>query len=214
MSLCVLSTKKLSEEEKNTIEAAGVRLIHTDFIRTQPLFLPHLAPTDFVIITSQQALHALELLPKTQKIMCVGEKTKQKIKALGFEVVQSAPYGAQLAELILQKYAQSSFLFLSGSVRSNALPALVEKGVRIIETHAYTTEVFPQKITQHYDAVLFFSPLAVRSFLQENTLEGKKAFCIGTTTEKALRGYPCECAVTPTIAATIAVCLKHLKPTT
>ena len=45
------------------------------------------------------------------------------------------------------------------------------------------------ELRQDYDAVCFFSPSGVRSFAKFNSLEGKKIFSIGQTTEKEIKKF-------------------------
>ena len=37
------------------------------------------------------------------------------------------------------------------------------------------------------DAILFFSPSGIESYLKDNTITDEKCFCIGTTTAEALQ---------------------------
>ncbi|HMU08036.1 MAG TPA: uroporphyrinogen-III synthase, partial [Kaistella sp.] len=46
----------------------------------------------------------------------------------------------------------------------------------------YETELLYPKVEQQYDAVAFFSPSGVRSFVQHNLLNFSKIFSIGETT--------------------------------
>ena len=53
----------------------------------------------------------------------------------------------------------------------------------------YKTNLLYPKISEKYDAIVFFSPSGVRSFAKFNSLENLKLFSIGQTTEKELRKF-------------------------
>ena len=46
----------------------------------------------------------------------------------------------------------------------------------------------PIEIQAKTDALLFFSPSGIHSYLQQNTIENQTCFCIGTTTAATLNG--------------------------
>ena len=53
----------------------------------------------------------------------------------------------------------------------------------------YKTNLLYPKISEKYDAIVFFSPSGVRSFAKFNSLENLKIFSIGQTTEKELKKF-------------------------
>ncbi|TEB40719.1 uroporphyrinogen-III synthase, partial [Flavobacterium circumlabens] len=79
------------------------------------------------------------------------------------------------------------FTFFSGNLRRETLPqALKEADVKFNEIQVYDTSLTPQKIKTAPDAILFFSPSGVESYLKENIIKKEKCFCIGETTADAL----------------------------
>ena len=54
------------------------------------------------------------------------------------------------------------------------------------EIEVYQTNLTPQKITKKLDGILFFSPSAVESYLNLNSIKDETCFCIGETTAEAL----------------------------
>ena len=102
-------------------------------------------------------------------------------------VQENADYASDLGLLIKEKYATHSFTFLSGNIRRNTLPDLLnENNIKWNEAVVYETTLNPKKVTENIDGILFFSPSAIESYLIENKLENETCFCIGTTTAKAL----------------------------
>ena len=84
-------------------------------------------------------------------------------------------------------YRNESYTFFSGNLRRETLPqALKEADVKFNEIKVYETSLTPQKIKTAVDAILFFSPSGVESYLKENTIKKETCFCIGETTAEAL----------------------------
>ena len=191
-SIQIISTKKLSGVHKQELQKAGLELIEADFIKTEnkPFEIKNL--NNNLIFTSQNAVNSVlaasnreEL--KTKNVFCVGLKTKILLSESGFNVVAYTGYASDLAEIITLIYRNESFTFFSGNLRRETLPnALKEAGVKLNEIQVYETSLTPQKIKTVADAILFFSPSGVESYLKENTIKKETCFCIGETTAQAL----------------------------
>ncbi|MRX40843.1 uroporphyrinogen-III synthase [Flavobacterium sp. LC2016-23] len=188
----IVATKKLSGEQKQALVKANIEVIEADFIQTQnkPFELKDL--NENLIFTSQNAVHSVLLNPeseklKTKNVFCVGLKTKILLSESGFNVVAYTGYASDLAEIITLIYRQESFTFFSGNLRRETLPQALKEGeVKFNEIQVYDTSLTPQKIKTAPDAILFFSPSGVESYLKENTIKKEKCFCIGETTADAL----------------------------
>ena len=191
-SIQILSTKKLSGEQKQALTAANLEVIDTDFIQTQNKSFELKDLNENLIFTSQNAVHSIlsnskseEL--KSKNVFCVGLKTKILLSESGFNVVAYTGYASDLAEIITLIYGKESFTFFSGNLRRETLPnALKEANVKLNEIQVYETSLTPQKIKNPTDAILFFSPSGVESYLKENTIKKETCFCIGETTADAL----------------------------
>ncbi|HEX9152885.1 MAG TPA: uroporphyrinogen-III synthase, partial [Flavobacterium sp.] len=113
--------------------------------------------------------------------------TKILLSESGFNVVAYTGYAADLAEIITLIYANESYTFFSGNLRKETLPkALKEAKVKFNEIQVYETSLTPQKIKTPVDAILFFSPSGVESYLKDNKIKNELCFCIGTTTAESL----------------------------
>jgi uroporphyrinogen-III synthase len=64
--------------------------------------------------------------------------------------------------------------------------AFKENGIKFNEIQVYETTLQPQKIKANPEAILFFSPSGVKSYLKHNTIHKQICFCIGDTTAEAL----------------------------
>lgn len=188
----ILSTKILAEYQKKPLIEAGLELIENDFITTKIKSFDLKNINESLIFSSQNAVESILQHPdleklKTKKVYCVGLKTKGLLADNGFEVVAYTGYASDLAEIITLIYKSETFTFFSGNLRRDTLPeALKEAEVVFNEINVYETTLTPHKIKSSVDAILFFSPSGVESYLKENTLKKESCFCIGETTASAL----------------------------
>ena len=191
-SIQILSTKKLTGEQKQALVKANLEVIEADFIQTQNKSFELKDLNENLIFTSQNAVHSVLADPKSEKlksknVFCVGLKTKILLSESGFNVVAYTGYASDLAEIITLIYRNESFTFFSGNLRRETLPnALKEAHVKLNEIQVYDTSLSPQKIKTAVDAILIFSPSGVESYLKENTIKKETCFCIGETTAEAL----------------------------
>ena len=191
-SIQILSTKKLSGEQKQVLTDANFEVIDTDFIQTQNKSFELKDLNENLIFTSQNAVHSILSHPeaeelKSKNVFCVGLKTKILLSENGFNFVAYTGYASDLAEIITLIYRSESFTFFSGNLRRETLPqALKDADVKFNEIQVYDTSLIPQKIKTVVDAILFFSPSGVESYLKDNTIKKETCFCIGETTADAL----------------------------
>ena len=190
----ILSTKTLLNNQKQALVNANFNVIEVDFIHTKSQAFKLNEINDNLIFTSQNAVQSFLLDPKsedlkTKNFFCVGLKTKILLSESGFNVIAYTGYAADLAEIITLIYANESYTFFSGNLRRETLPeALKEAKVKFNEIQVYETTLTPQKIETSVDAIMFFSPSAIESYLKENKIKNETCFCIGTTTSSALEG--------------------------
>ena len=215
----ILSTKILAEYQKKPLIEAGLELIENDFISTQIKSFELKNINESLIFTSQNAVESILQHPeleklKTKKVYCVGLKTQSLLTDNGFEVIAYTDYAADLAEIITLIYKSESYTFFSGNKRRDTLPnALKEVGVVFNEIEVYETTLTPQKIKGTVDAVLFFSPSAVESYLADHKLKNEICFCIGETTASALENKTKNIIVAeqPTIEDVIEAIIEEYK---
>jgi uroporphyrinogen-III synthase len=191
-SIQILSTKKLSSEQRQALKNANLEVLEADFIKTQNKSFELKDLNENLIFTSQNAVHSILSNPKAEElksknVFCVGLKTKILLSENGFNVVAYTGYATDLAEIITLIYGRESYTFFSGNLRRETLPqALKDADVKFNEIKVYETTLQPQKIKTAVDAILFFSPSGVESYLKDNTIKKETCFCIGETTAEAL----------------------------
>ena len=195
-SIQILATKILSANQKQELVKAHFQVIEADFIKTETENFELTELNDNLIFTSQNAVRSFLKNPKQEELIqqlrnknvfCVGLKTKILLSEAGFNVVAYTGYASDLAEIITLIYANESYTFFSGNLRKDTLPkALAEAGIKCNEIQVYKTSLTPHKIKEAVDAILFFSPSGVESYLKENKIKKETCFCIGETTAEAL----------------------------
>lgn len=213
----ILATKKLSELGKQKLLGAGFYLDEIEFIKIELLPVRAEKSLENIILTSINALKSLlQQVPierlEESSFFVVGSQTSQELLSLGLRVTELKPYGEQLAEIILNKHFTKSFTYFSGNLRRDLLPKmLIDNGISLEEKTAYRTVLNPIKLDRKYDAILFFSPSGVSSFLTNNTLGDEMCFCIGRTTASALEDKTPNIliATTPNVESLTDLCVKH-----
>ena len=221
--ISILSTKTLSNEQRQAFLDADFDLLEQDFIEVKNNLFELNKINDNLIFSSQNAVLSLmeqngwEVL-KTKTVFCVGIKTKDLLELNGFKVAVYMDYASELAEIITLIYNKENYTFLSGNLRMETLPnALKSAGITFNEIEVYQTTLAPFKISEQekFDGIMFFSPSGVESYLTNNKIKKEICFCIGTTTAKALelkKIKNIEIAEIPTIDEVIVAVLEYYKP--
>jgi len=200
----ILSTRLLDDEFTCELEGEDILVDSLAFIKTEPVSATELrkkiqealAMTTTVVFTSANAVEPVaskkESQQLIQKIFCIGHSTKQSVvKYFGERSIAGVADNAKgLATAILDANV-SELIFFCGDQRRDELPALLKKHkVNVKEITVYTTIAIPEKIEKKYEAILFFSPSAVKSFFEYN-LPGDQTvlFAIGNTTAEEIKNY-------------------------
>lgn len=215
----IVSTKKLSERQKQQLLSAGFSVFDEDFIRIQNKDFEIETINDYLIFTSQNAVESVlrnkKLIEiKSRKCFCVGEKTKTLLEENDFEVIADSDYAAELGSLICNQYSKNSFTFFCGNIRRDVLPdALRLVQITLDEIEVYETILTTYEIPFIPNGILFFSPSAVESYLHENKIENENCFCIGNTTAEALKYVTPNRIIAnqPTIESVVMKCIENYK---
>ncbi len=192
--ISILSTKTLSDEQRQVFLDANIDLLEQDFIAIENNNFELNNINQNLIFSSQNAVSSLieqtdfENL-KSKNCFCVGIKTKELLEQNGFKVDVYMDYASELAEIITLIYNKESFTFFSGNLRKETLPkALKNAGIQFNEIEVYQTKLSPFKISKEekFDGIIFFSPSGVESYLKDNKIKTETCFCIGETTASSL----------------------------
>ena len=223
----ILSTKTLNASVKTQLEQNGFMLIEKDFIAIKNAINSHsvkkihtISDGDVVIFTSANAVEIVKDLLDHDiniKVFCISGKTRESIET-NFPkatIIDVAPYGSELGKKIIATGIRRA-IFFCGNIRRDELPALLQQNNITVDEHiVYNTIQTPRQISECYDAILFFSPSAVKSFFAVNELNSDAiCFSIGTTTAAEIEKYAGNkiiIAETPT-QETLAIQInKHFK---
>ncbi|PKH66820.1 uroporphyrinogen-III synthase [Flavobacterium sp. ALD4] len=219
----ILSTKTLSDEQRQAFLDANFDLLEQDFIEIKNNLFELNKINNNLIFSSQNAVLSLleqngwEIL-KTKSVFCVGIKTKELLEVNGFTVDVYMDYASELAEIITLIYNKESYTFLSGNLRKETLPeALKSEGIIFNEIEVYQTTLAPFKISEQekFDGIMFFSPSAVESYLTNNKIKNEICFCVGNTTAKSLELNKVKnivIAEIPTIEDVIIEVIQYYNP--
>lgn len=193
----MLFTRPLDEEtqerlRENAIEATCISFIETTALPDEEitaLLAPISSSRKNVAFTSMNAAEAVGKNARDVhqwNIFALGTATldvvnkyfdKEQVIATGFNA-------SSLADAIIDKGNIDEIVFFCGDQRREELPRkLRERGIHVNEITVYTTAELNHTVEHWFDAVVFFSPSAVRSFFSVNTLDPtSKIFAIGETT--------------------------------
>ncbi|WP_143306985.1 uroporphyrinogen-III synthase [Chitinophaga vietnamensis] len=201
----ILCTRPLDHSLVANALRQGLIIDIQEFIRITPLDNPALT-ANIGHISSQPlvftSMHAVDILaqqflhgrpPGNARICCISGNTRQHAEAAfpGCEILAAAPYGKELAEMIIQRGSIHEVNFFCGTQRRDELPSILRQAnITVNEYVIYENSPAPAAVQQHYDGILFFSPSAVSSFFSMNR-PGASTICfaIGRTTAAALKEH-------------------------
>ena len=214
----VISTKVLTEAQRLLCHE-NVIIKSDDFIkvslnRIRPQILQ--AEIENVIITSKNAVEALvtnysATALQFKNIYCVGRRTKRLIEQKIGPVKHFAKNAKALDKHLVEYIEGTEVTYFCSNIRLEDLPHLLEENhIKVNEVEAYQTKYDSKTVETSVEAVMFYSPSTVESFIKEN----KKtviAFCIGETTAKEARKHfkDVRVAKIPTVESVIELVNKH-----
>ena len=213
----VLSSKILKPNQKAILTSPTISYTQYDAIAIKfiPFEIPE-NPKNNYIFSSKNAVAAVlkkNTLKKETQLFCVGKKTANTLIQKGFTVTEIAKNAASLAALIIKKHGDKKFTFFCGDLKRDELShALKEAKISLKEVIVYKTTLMYKKFSENFEALLFFSPSGVASFVKYNNFGNAKIFCIGSTTASEAKKYSHKVytAKQPTIEDTLQLAKQHL----
>ena len=214
----VYSTKSLSISQAKLL-GKDIAYESSDFIKIRPnRIAPKVIKEEIknVIFTSKNAVDAIlssftkdEL--KFKNIFCVGRRTKKLIEQKIGPVNHSEKNATKLAAYLSKEIKGQKVTYFCSDQRLDILPdTLSENGISVNEITAYKTMYSPISVDEKFKSILFYSPSAVKSYLQLNSTD-KVAFCIGESTEREARKHfeHVIVAKVPTVESVIEIVNLH-----
>ena len=210
-NLTILSTKilkpyiknQLLDNDFNVVEHDFIKLINIDAPEAKNVISTHLR--NYIFTSKNGVKSFVEYLEKNKitlnkksNFFSLSGETQIALEHEGYKVNVSRDNAQSLANEIISTSKETSFIFFCGDKRRDELlDALQHAGLQLTEIVLYKNILQPIKVSVKYEAVLFFSPSAVQSFFEENTLaKTVQCFCIGYTTANALKEYKLNNKVT------------------
>ena len=206
----ILSTKLLREATMSQLAAAGIAVVAKPFIRIDipgQITLPRAQRAD-AIITSVNAVKALtgirQLLPPFQTVYCIAGSTEAMVKETFDAEVISRTYAAELVEVIVSAAHIYPLWFFKGDKALPTIPeGLTKAGITFEAIEVYQNMAIPHMLKEDFEAILFFSPTAVESFMQYNIIpDNTITFAIGKTTAAALAPFAKQVVISETTSET------------
>jgi uroporphyrinogen-III synthase len=211
----VLSTKKLTPFQREIISNTNISIVAYDAISIEKLPFTNEVVIENAIVTSQNSAKTLiKSIAQLKNVFCVGEKTAALLIENNYNVVKTAKNASELAVFIVKTHKNDSFVFFCGNKRRDELPRILsENKVEFTEEILYKTTLVSQKFDKKFNAILFFSPSGVESFVQENSLKNSVVFCIGNTTAYEAKKHTSNIVVASqaTIEYTIDGLIRYFK---
>ncbi|ARN78542.1 hypothetical protein BST97_11400 [Nonlabens spongiae] len=189
----ILSTKKLTEAQKELVLNSGVGLVHFDILKITTQVLDQNLTGDAIIITSKNAIPALHEIEKKKPVFVVGTVTASLLNE--FDIKHVANNARDLAEHIINHHSELRFDYLCGDHRRDELPDLLRsKNIELKEQVAYRSAAVSKSFDRTFAAVLCYSPRGVLAFAKANSSKNNLepstiAVCIGNTTAATAQDY-------------------------
>ena len=214
----VYSTKSLTETQ--------VQLFHENIIPDSNDFIkislnrisPHILKSKLenVIITSKNTVESILTNTsvddlKFKNIYCVGRRTKRLVEQRIGKVKHTENNAKKLAEYLVEYMDGTEVTYFCSDLRLDDLPKILEENnIAVNEIEAYQTKYNALKINETVEAVMFYSPSTVQSYMSKNT-DNVIAFCIGESTANEARKHFKDVRVSkiPTVESVIELVNEH-----
>jgi len=192
----LLVTKNIDPDFRSRLLNLGCAVVEYPFIRKKALGYTLQNTSPNWIFTSSFAAKLAAKLPgglatlRNKKLFCVGKKTAAVFSKNNQKVVKIAQNAADLANFIVKNHKNEAFSFFCGTLRRLEIETHLKQHNIKLDLHIlYDTELQPKTFTNPFEGVVFYSPSAVKSFVQNNDFENKTAFCLGDTTAAEARKH-------------------------
>lgn len=168
------------------------------------------------LITSQNSVEAIKELDLKGNFYVVGQKTSEQLIQNNFKVEVVKNYASELAEFILENESPKEWLFFCGNNRRDELfEKLIPKGHSIQEIQCYESNPVHHDLNgKEFDAIAFFSPLGLKSYLKNNKISTETVlFSIGKTTSEEIKIHTKNKIINaeiPTLESVVQTINEHL----
>lgn len=191
----ILFTKKISLKEY-TLFKKKFSIYYKNFIKIIPLTPKQIPTYNNIIITSSITVDNLIKLYnihdlKNKNYYLVGKKSEKKLKNITQNIKLVTENSQQLAEYLIT-IPQKTFTYFGSNIKLPIIEKILYTNGKIVKNiNIYNTILNPIKINKFYNAIIFMSPSAVKSFFTLNKTISLKTyiFALGETTAKSFYMY-------------------------
>ncbi|MGY5353226.1 uroporphyrinogen-III synthase [Wenyingzhuangia sp. IMCC45533] len=188
----ILSTKKLTETQLNLLQGFEVDEVPMIKISYGSNFKVDEWVSNAIFTSANSVKSVFEIHQNNtdwfDRVYCVGNKTQYLLEKQGLKVDFVANNGVELAEFLAHHFSSKAeelkqVNWFCGNLRNEELPTiLAENGIMVTKYLVYQTELISRKLEKKYDAILFYSPSGIKSYIKENKVTEVPVICIGVTT--------------------------------
>jgi len=187
----------LNEEAVKHASSLGFELSMMEVIKTQclPFDINSIDwnETDAIVFTNENAVSCFfdnedsKNLLKGKVIISTAGKTAKVLTKKGFPPSITGKNAGEISEKIVNTGTIRSVLHICGNMVLDILKTRLEaEKIKYAALIVYQTiPIKNKKPDEKFDAILFFSPSGVESYLKYNDIENEFLCCIGDTTAKA-----------------------------
>ncbi|NIJ45397.1 uroporphyrinogen-III synthase [Wenyingzhuangia heitensis] len=188
----ILSTKILTPSQRNLLKGFEIKEIPMIDISFGNGFVIDEMIENAVFTSANSVRSVFEIHQNKANwfttVYCVGTKTQSLLEKYGIDVTIVAENAVELANVLTQKFLKETNLlkqisWFCGNLKNDDLPNIMaENGVLVTEYTVYNTTLIPKKIEETFDAILFYSPSGIKSYIKANKINVTPVICIGATT--------------------------------
>ncbi len=183
----------MTASQRARLEASGLSVHHVPLIQTRETHVPPpVERFDWLVVTSQNAVPALQNLTRDVKVAAVGEKTKRALEAEGFTVsLMPETYTGEALFKQLRDVVSTEeiVLFARGNLANTSHMSMlphVQDWV-VYETIPIRLTSDQQQQLETVKALLVLSPSAVEALVPYLSRFNGTWYAIGEVTERAVR---------------------------
>ena len=195
----VLITRDLKEKDELILklDAQGYELEGISFVSFEAIPFDEIPVTDWIFFYSKKGVHYFFSQPndsdliKNTKIAAIGKGTAAALIQMGRHVdFIGDGQPDQVAEAFLEQASGQSVLFPRAIHSNNSVRNQIDTYCNCYDLIVYKNSIVPQKLSKHYEIIIFTSPLNVVGYLSLNAIEkGTKVISIGPSTTQKLHEF-------------------------
>ncbi len=187
--ILVTSSSSFPDDYERKFEIDHIPFIEVEIYPKEQILSQIPDDAQAFIVTSKNSAKAIKDIELEGEFFVVGKSTAQQL-LYGHEreIAFISNYAEDLLERMLETDIKK-YVFFKGNLSLDTLPVVLkEHGVEVVGIESYKTILTPCKVDQQYDALVFLSPSAVRSFVSLNEIPKETLiFTSGKTTAQAVR---------------------------